>query len=72
MSNAHFLHSYIVAGALMASDDDGFVTLDPNSDGRQGALNVVEFAQVRVQSTNNRVYIISEIDVSQAHYHAIN
>lgn len=30
----------------MSSDNDGFVTLDANSDGRQGAHNVVEFAQV--------------------------
>ena len=31
----------------MASDDDGFVSLDPNPDGRKGAKKVVEFAQVR-------------------------
>ena len=32
----------------MASDEDGFVTLDVNSDGQRGAQNVVKFALVRV------------------------
>ena len=37
----------ITAGALMALDDEGFVTLDPDSDGKLGAQRVVEFAQAR-------------------------
>ena len=38
---------YIVAGALMEVDDEGFMTLDLNGDARHGARNVVNFGQVR-------------------------
>ena len=31
----------------MALDNEGFITLDPDADGRLGARKVVEFAQVR-------------------------
>jgi len=37
---------YIVAGALMVADDEGFMTLDFNGDASHGARNVVNFAQV--------------------------
>ena len=37
---------YIVAGALMELDDEGFMTLDAESDAAEGAQNVLSFAQV--------------------------
>ena len=37
---------YIVAGALMEVDEEGFMTLDAESDAFQGAQNVFNFAQV--------------------------
>ena len=37
---------YIVAGALMEVDEEGFMTLDAESDAFQGAQNVLNFAQV--------------------------
>ena len=37
---------YIVAGALMEVDEEGFMTLDFQGDASHGARNVVNFAQV--------------------------
>ena len=37
---------YIVAGALMALDEEGFITLDQQANGQQGAHSVVAYAQV--------------------------
>lgn len=38
---------YIVAGALMHNDDDGFIALDPNADEANGAEMVMSFSKVR-------------------------
>ena len=38
---------YIVAGALMSVDEEGFVTLEVNPDPQQGADRVMAFSKVR-------------------------
>lgn len=37
---------YIVAGALMSVDEDGFMALEMDPDARRGAESVMEFSKV--------------------------
>jgi hypothetical protein len=41
------VHSYIVAGALMQQDEEGFLSLAEEADSVQGAENVMAFGKVR-------------------------
>ena len=38
--------AYIACAALMTVDREGFITLDDDSDPREGAASLVEYAQV--------------------------
>lgn len=43
---------YIVAGALMKVDEDGFTSIESEPDGRRGAENIMAFSKVALSQAN--------------------